>query len=56
MRKVSKGDLVFFKSGETGIISKIFNNYFGDNEDIYEVRYLNNRISFNRFKDFSRFI
>lgn len=56
MKKLNNGDVVFLKSGAMGVISKILKNYFGDNEDIYEITFINNNTIFKRSKDFSTFI
>lgn len=56
MKKLNNGDVVFLKSGAMGVISKILKNYFGDNEDIYEITFINNNTIFKRSKDFSIFI
>ena len=54
MKKINSGDIVYLKSGGIGVISKILKNYFGDEEDIYEVTFINNRTIFKRSKDFSQ--
>ena len=52
IKDLTNGDIVLLKSGVTGIISKIFHNYFGDDEAVYEIRFFNNQTSIKRSKDF----
>ena len=52
IKKIKSGDIVYLKSGAFGVISKIFYNVFGDNENAYEISFLNNKTSINRSKDF----
>ena len=53
---LKNGDIVFLKSGAMGVISKVFHNFFGDDESVYEVSFLNERTSIRRSKDFVSFI
>ena len=54
MMNVKNGDLVYLKSGSVGIISRVLNNFFGDDEDIYEIKSFNNKIIFKRYKDIAQ--
>lgn len=56
MKKLNYGDIVFLKSGAMGVISKVIQNYLGDNEDIYEIKFFNNRTTLKRSKDFAKCI
>lgn len=55
MKNLKSGDLVYLKSGSIGIINRILNNFFGDDEDIYEVKFFNNKTLFKRYKDIAQF-
>lgn len=56
IKNLKYGDIVYLKTGAVGIISKILHDVFGDNENAYEISFLNNQTSIRRSKDFSYYL
>lgn len=54
MKNIKNGDLVYLKSGCVGVISKVLNNFFGDDEVVYEIQSFDKRTLFKRYKDIAK--
>lgn len=52
IKNLKYGDIVYLKTGAVGIISRILDDVFGDNESAYEIIFFNNQTSIRRSKDF----
>lgn len=52
IKNLKNGDIVFLKTGAMGIVSNILYNVFGDDEDAYEISFMNNKVAITRSKDF----